>query len=244
MSDMVKVAEEIEEKLNSVGLVGSRIGSGFNFVNDSRDVQFNYTPGIIEGIKAITENYHGDIEKIVNEVISKYDDLEVRFAYRLNNFSFYISPKIDEIKCEEEACGETDNTTSDSIDNLVLPSNSDEMDKQRTQLTEAKEIIRDLLQVLPKENIEGIYEINEKAEQFLKDSNIDEAIWQTNEELDFDKIADEVKLTAKQYAMVSDCIERVSANEREFDKDSEEILKEVAEKFKADYKELNKEKAE
>ena len=54
----------------------------------------------------------------------------------------------------------------------------------------------------------------------------------------------EVKLTAKQYAMVSDCIERVSANEREFDKDSEEILKEVAEKFKADYKELNKEKAE
>ena len=41
MSNMLKVAEEIEEKLNSVGLVGSRIGSGFNFVNHSRDVQFN-----------------------------------------------------------------------------------------------------------------------------------------------------------------------------------------------------------
>ena len=35
---------------------------------------------------------------------------------------------------------------------------------------EAKEIIRDLLQVLPKENIEGIYEITEEAEQFLKES--------------------------------------------------------------------------
>ena len=38
------------------------------------------------------------------------------------------------------------------------------------QLTKAKEIIRDLLQVLPKENIEGIYEITEEAEQFLKES--------------------------------------------------------------------------
>lgn len=54
----------------------------------------------------------------------------------------------------------------------------------------------------------------------------------------------EVKLTEKQYAIVSECIERVSANEREFDKDSEETLKEVAEKFKANYRELNKEKAE
>ena len=50
----------------------------------------------------------------------------------------------------------------------------------------------------------------------------------------------EVKLTAKQYVMVSECIERVSANEREFDADSEKTLKEVAEKFNADYKELNK----
>lgn len=38
------------------------------------------------------------------------------------------------------------------------------------QLTKAKEIIRDLLQVLPKENIEGIYEITEEAEQFLREN--------------------------------------------------------------------------
>ena len=37
------------------------------------------------------------------------------------------------------------------------------------QLAKAKEIIRDLFQVLPKENIEGIYEITEEAEQFLKE---------------------------------------------------------------------------
>ena len=33
----------------------------------------------------------------------------------------------------------------------------------------AKEIIKDLLQCLPKENIEGIYEITEEAEQFLRE---------------------------------------------------------------------------
>ena len=37
------------------------------------------------------------------------------------------------------------------------------------QFAKAKEIIRDLLQVLPKENIEGIYEITEEAEQFLRE---------------------------------------------------------------------------
>ena len=44
-----------------------------------------------------------------------------------------------------------------------------------------------------------------------------------------------VKLTAKQFAMVSECIERISANEREFDEDSEKTLKEIAEKFQAEY---------
>ena len=130
MSDMLKVAEEIEEKLNRVGLVGSRIGSGFNFMNDSRDVQFNYTPGIIEDIKAITENYHGDIEKVVNEVISKYDDLEVHFTYRLDNFSFYISPKIkEECKCEpcKEECCEEDSASGNSISGLTLYGNRAEI---------------------------------------------------------------------------------------------------------------------
>lgn len=102
MSNMLKVAEEIEEKLKSVGLVGSRLGSGFCYIDNSRDVQFKYTEGIVEGIKEIIDNYRIDIEKIVNEVISQYDDLRVRFTYRLDNFSFYISPKREE--CEEEVC--------------------------------------------------------------------------------------------------------------------------------------------
>ena len=40
--------------------------------------------------------------------------------------------------------------------------------KANERLIKAKEIIKDLLQCLPKENIEGIYEITEEAEQFLR----------------------------------------------------------------------------
>ena len=43
------------------------------------------------------------------------------------------------------------------------------IDKQKTRLIKAKEIIKDLLKVLPKENVEGIYEVIEAAEQFLRE---------------------------------------------------------------------------
>lgn len=43
------------------------------------------------------------------------------------------------------------------------------MNKQRTQLTKAKEIIKEMLSILPKENIEGVYEITEEAEQFISE---------------------------------------------------------------------------
>ena len=37
------------------------------------------------------------------------------------------------------------------------------------QLTKAKELIKEMLSILPKENIEGIYEITEEAEHFLRE---------------------------------------------------------------------------
>lgn len=125
MSNMLKVAEEVEEKLNSVGLVGPRIGSGFSFVDNSRDVQFKYPQNITEGIKETTKDYHTNLEKVVNEVVSKYDDLEVRFAYRLDNFSFYIAPKREEV-CED-ACCEEDSAGGNSVKGLNLYSNRAEI---------------------------------------------------------------------------------------------------------------------
>ena len=43
--------------------------------------------------------------------------------------------------------------------------------KCNEQLAKAKAIIKDLLSVLPKENIEGVYEVTEAAEQFLREEN-------------------------------------------------------------------------
>ena len=39
----------------------------------------------------------------------------------------------------------------------------------KCSLIKAKEVVKDLLSVLPEENIEGIYEIAEEAEQFLRE---------------------------------------------------------------------------
>ena len=39
--------------------------------------------------------------------------------------------------------------------------------KVNGKLYKAKEIIKEMLSILPKENIDGIYEITEEAEQFL-----------------------------------------------------------------------------
>ena len=126
MSNMLKVAEEIEEKLKSASLVGSRVGSGFNFIDNSRDVQFNYPQNITEGIKETTKDYHTNLEKVVNEIISKYDDLEVCFTYRLDNFSFYISPKREKVEYEEEVC-EEDSSSGNSVSSLTLYGNRAEI---------------------------------------------------------------------------------------------------------------------
>lgn len=42
--------------------------------------------------------------------------------------------------------------------------------EMKEQLIKAKEIIKEMLSILPKENIEGVYEITEEAEQFLRKS--------------------------------------------------------------------------
>lgn len=42
-------------------------------------------------------------------------------------------------------------------------------EQKASQLTKAKELIKEMLSILPKENIEGIYEITEEAEQFINE---------------------------------------------------------------------------
>ena len=59
-------------------------------------------------------------------------------------------------------------------DCIKLTEDNAVMAKQRgeimAQLAKAKETIKEMLSILPKENIEGAYEITEEAEEFLKES--------------------------------------------------------------------------
>lgn len=84
----------------------------------------------------------------------------------------YLNPHYD-IKAESTSCYPASKGFIGIEINGVRFSNIGEMlcymNKQRTQLTKAKEIIKEMLSILPKENIEGIYEITEEAEQFLRE---------------------------------------------------------------------------
>ena len=63
-----------------------------------------------------------------------------------------------ELKLYAKALEETDNT------NIL------HCMKVNGKLYKAKELIKEMLSILPKENIEGVYEITEEAEQFLRKS--------------------------------------------------------------------------
>lgn len=53
-----------------------------------------------------------------------------------------------------------------------------------------------------------------------------------------------VSLTEKQFDMISNCVEHISAYEREFDDEDEQTLKEVAGIFRAEYNNYNEDEDE
>lgn len=99
----LKIANEIEEALNNEGLVGKRMGSGFCFLDNSRDVMFEYSSNEVK-------EYLSKIEKVISEFTTKYEDYDVTIRFRNNSFSFYVKPPVEEnepAKCADEAVDET-----------------------------------------------------------------------------------------------------------------------------------------
>ena len=82
---ILEISNEIEEALKSEGLVGQRIGSGFCLLDNSRDVQFEYSSNDVK-------NYFSKIEKVINEFTEKYKDYEIVIRFRNDSFSFYVKP--------------------------------------------------------------------------------------------------------------------------------------------------------
>lgn len=82
---ILEISNEIEEALKNEGLVGQRLGSGFCLLDNSRDVQFEYSSNEVK-------DYFSKIEKVINEFSEKYKDYEIVIRFRNDSFSFYVKP--------------------------------------------------------------------------------------------------------------------------------------------------------
>ena len=106
----LKIANEIEEALNKEGLVGKRMGSGFCFLDNSRDVQFEYSSNEVK-------EYLSKIEKVISEFATKYEDYEVTIRFKNNSFSFYVKPPAE--KKEPAECVAEAEAEAEAIDEAV-----------------------------------------------------------------------------------------------------------------------------
>lgn len=82
---ILEIANDIEEVLKKEGLVGQRIGSGFCFLDNSRDVQFEYASQEVK-------DYFSKIEEVIKKVSAQYAGFGIRLRFREDSFSFYVKP--------------------------------------------------------------------------------------------------------------------------------------------------------
>ena len=83
--DLLKISNDIEEALKKEGLVGQRIGSGFCFLDNSRDVQFEYASQEVK-------DYFSKIEEVIKNVSAQDADVGINLRFREDSFSFYVKP--------------------------------------------------------------------------------------------------------------------------------------------------------
>lgn len=160
--DIMEICNNIEKRLIDEGLVGKRLGSGYCFLDQSRNVVFETIEGKGNDARAW---------EIVKEETSKDESFSCDHFYKADekdpnlycNFGFIIKPK-NPVRIEDE-----------NLNKLI-------------RLSKANNIIKSMLPFMPKENIEGIIEIVEQAEDFLreeskyrKESKDDEGIKNTQE---------------------------------------------------------------
>ena len=81
--DLLGIATEIENKLKEKKLVDRRLGSGFCFIDNSRDVQLEYPKAV--------RDYFSQLEETIAEITKNNPEVDVAFRYRSDNFSFYVN---------------------------------------------------------------------------------------------------------------------------------------------------------
>lgn len=91
--DLLGIATEIENKLKEKKLIDRHLGSGFCFIDNSRDVQLEYPKGV--------RDYFSQLEETIAEVTKNNPEVEVALKYRSDNFSFYVKPAKGLLVCDE-----------------------------------------------------------------------------------------------------------------------------------------------
>lgn len=91
--DLLGTATEIENKLKEKKLVDRRLGSGFCFIDNSRDVQLEYPKAV--------RDYFSQLEETIAEVTKNNPEVEITLKYRSDNFSFYVKPTEGSLVCDE-----------------------------------------------------------------------------------------------------------------------------------------------
>ena len=91
--DLLGIATEIENKLKEKKLVDRRLSSGFCFIDNSRDVQLEYSKAV--------RDYFSQLEETIAEITKNNPEVEVTLNYRSDNFSFYVKPAKDSSVCNE-----------------------------------------------------------------------------------------------------------------------------------------------
>ena len=85
--DLLEIATEIENKLKEKKLIDRHLGSGFCFIDNSRDVQLEYPKAV--------RDYFSQLEETIAEITKNNLEVEVTLNYRSDNFSFYVKPAKD-----------------------------------------------------------------------------------------------------------------------------------------------------
>lgn len=110
--------------------------------------------------KTLSVRYHPELHSKLN--IETMEEMAEKYAK--TNRHYVIAKR-------ENGADYAKEVSSVTIEQAYIAGLKDLNDIHNENLTKAREIIRDLLHVLPKENIEGVYEVTEAAEQFLRNGD-------------------------------------------------------------------------
>lgn len=115
--------------------------------------------------KTLSIKYHPELHSKVN--IETMEGMAKEYA----NYNRHY-----EIAKRENGADYAKEVSNVTIEQAYLDGQKDLNDIHSKNLTRAEAIIKDLLKVLPKENIEGVYEVTEAAEQFLRDTDYNKPV--------------------------------------------------------------------